>query len=324
MTHDENSATDNTSNKPLMPIWETVVGGHWDIVKEWLERDPSLINVTDNVRIRSSGYKKTTLLHVASALNSDVEILKYLVAQGANVNAVAKRGQVHLVHNFDTTAKFDVDAYDEGVLQDIISRGADVNEMAMRGWMIPLCLAASFNPCMEILQYLFSVSAKVHPKILLRLAAPSNSNVAILEYFVSQGAEVNMWVLGDAASDNPNVAILEYIVSHRIDVSASFNANGLFWTTPLHCAAASNSNVDVLKSLIAKGADADADAIWDNGSFHKPLHAAASSNSNVEVLKYLIAHGADVHAKNDKGEKPLDVANSEEKKHILREAMKKR
>jgi hypothetical protein len=49
-----------------------------------------------------------------------------------------------------------------------------------------------------------------------------------------------------------------------------------------------------------------------------PLHIAASNHSNAEVLKYLISVGADVNVKNKSGKTPLDVANTEEKKRILR------
>ena len=50
-----------------------------------------------------------------------------------------------------------------------------------------------------------------------------------------------------------------------------------------------------------------------------PLHLAAKDN-HVEVVKYLISQGADVNAETTWGNTPLDLANSGEKKEILREA----
>ena len=50
-----------------------------------------------------------------------------------------------------------------------------------------------------------------------------------------------------------------------------------------------------------------------------PLHLAAKYN-HVEVVKYLISQGADVNAETTWGNTPLDLANNEEKKNILREA----
>jgi len=312
------------TTEPLMSIWEAVGSGHWHIVKERLRHDPSLINVTGNVKIRGKGYKKATLLHLASALTPDVEVLKHLVAQGANINAVARKMPVNfLVHHFDPTAatKFDADAFDERRLQNMISRGANINEMASRGWEAPLFLAARFSPSMEVLQYLISISAGALPKFLLQFAAPSNSNVLIMEYLVSQCGDVPWGVLGGAASANPKVAVVEYLVSQGADVNADYTQDGLFWSKPLYFAAAGNSNVDVLKYLIAHGADVNVAATLDGYFCRTPLHAAASENPNVEVLKCLIAQGADVYAKDDKGKTPLDVADTDEKKQILREAM---
>jgi len=53
-----------------------------------------------------------------------------------------------------------------------------------------------------------------------------------------------------------------------------------------------------------------------------PLHCAAEQNPDPNVLKYLISQGADVNAKdNITGETPLDLAYTEPKIRILRQAM---
>lgn len=51
-----------------------------------------------------------------------------------------------------------------------------------------------------------------------------------------------------------------------------------------------------------------------------PLHYAARYNSDIRVLKYLLYRGASINTKSDKGRTPLDVASTDEKKRILREA----
>jgi len=50
-----------------------------------------------------------------------------------------------------------------------------------------------------------------------------------------------------------------------------------------------------------------------------PLHCAARHN-HIEVVKYLIEIGANVNAQDEYGKPPLDVASTDEKKTILREA----
>lgn len=51
-----------------------------------------------------------------------------------------------------------------------------------------------------------------------------------------------------------------------------------------------------------------------------PLHCAVRLNQDIEVVKYLIEKGANVNAQDDNGKTPFDVADTDEKKTILREA----
>jgi cytohesin len=154
-------------------------------------------------------------------------------------------------------------------------------------------------------------------------AAKHNSNVDVLEYLISQGASVNATSntgrtpMHVAAQGNGNVAVLECLLSHGADVNAK-NKDG--WTS-LHEAAKHNSNVEIVKYLIAKGVPVNVKISEGVNKGDMPLHYAAGANSNVEVLKYLIDQGAEVNEKNDHGLTPLHFADTDEKRHILREAM---
>jgi WD40 repeat protein len=99
------------------------------------------------------------------------------------------------------------------------------------------------------------------------------------------------------------------LISQGADVNAVDNAGCM----PLHHA---TWNMDICQYLISQGADVNA-ADTNGGT---PLHHTIWNNSSVEVMKYLISRGADVHAKNRYGKTPLDIANTEEKKQILRNA----
>ena len=183
-------------------IWTAAVNGDWETVKQLLEREPSLINVTDDGGV--------TLLHFAAS-NSNIVVLEYLISQGADVNVKAQYGET------------------------------------------PLHWATRWN-----------------------------SDVDVLEYLVSRGNDVNV----------------KEIYGH----------------TPLHFAAMVNSSVEVLKCLVSKGADVNARNCWDD----TPLYEAAGWNDNAKVLEYLISQGADVNAKNEHGETALDIADTDEKKNFLR------
>jgi len=154
------------------------------------------------------------------------------------------------------------------------------------------------------------------------LVVASHCNIDTLKYLVSKGADVkaknnyDKIPLHFAAEYNPELEIAKYLFSLNADIEAKQKNGG----TLLLVAAWSNPNVDVLKFLVAQGANVNA----KNDADGTVLHSAAQRNPNIEILKYLISQGADVNAKNNAGRMPLDVANSDEKKAILRAAMGKK
>jgi ankyrin repeat protein len=81
---------------------------------------------------------------------------------------------------------------------------------------------------------------------------------------------------------NANVEILEYLVSQGAEVNAKNNDNG---STPLHEAAFHNANVEILKYLVSQGADVNAKD--NNGK--TPLDFAITGNQqeNITYLKSL-------------------------------------
>ena len=146
--------------------------------------------------------------------------------------------------------------------------------------------------------------------------AARKGTIADVRYCVEeQGADVNTdngkcegTPLHVAAGFN-SVDVLEYLISQGADV----NAKSMCGCTPLHTAALWNPNVDVVQYLISMGADVNATSKFGD----TPLYQAVIAlHDGVEVLQYLISQGADVNAK-----RPLSVANTEERKRILREAM---
>jgi len=242
----------------VKPIWEAAIANDWYTVRELLQHDPSLINVICKVE-----NCKVSLLHLAIKKNPDMDLLKYLVSLGANVNAQFKImepvDRPHVYKEFCTPPPLHltiVENYNaEEIVQFLVSKGVDVNRKDHGCGGTPLHYAAT------------------------------KSNVRISECLILAGANAN-------AEDRS---------SNR----------------PLHVAAATNPNVDVLKCLITAGADIHARLRYDKST---PLHIATQHNS-VEVVQHLILQGANVHAKDRDGKTPLDYANTEQKKRILREAM---
>ena len=235
--------------EPLMPIWDAATGGHWDIVKEWLRLEPSLINFRGGVTVGKDRWEQLTLLHIAATWDSDAKVLQYLVSQFKSVDINAKDGNLatplHLATIFGAVK----------VLQYLVSQGADVNAKDKYDGT-PLFWAAFYNKDVEGIKFLVSAGANIHVK--------------------------------DHAG-----------------------------RTPLHSAAENTTSVEILQYIISQGVDVNA----VSNCYLTPLHFAARKNSNLEIVRYLISVGADVNAKSRSGCPPLYFANTEEKECILREAM---
>lgn len=147
----------------------------------------------------------------------------------------------------------------------------------------------------------------------LHIAAWYNPNVDVMKYLVSRGMNPHITNKNGTpplqyAARNPNLEALKYFISLGAGTQVKNNPYIFF------DAACYNFNTEVLKYLLTQGADIN----FRGYEACTPLHVAAQRNPSIEVMKYLIAQGADVNAKDDAGLIPLDYANTEEKKQILR------
>ena len=203
------------------PIWEAAVAKDWHSVKEHLQRDPTLINVTGDYRA-FSGFQliKLPLFHLVAMLNPDIEFLQYLVSQGADLNALSEIGAtpIHYAARNSTVE----------VLEYLISLGGDVHAKNKKG-------ATS-----------------------LHYAAGGNFNVDVLQFLVSHGVDVNAseedgWTpLHNAALGNSNIEVFRYLVSQGADV----NAKNKLDSTPLNLVRRKNTDgQEITQYLISQGAE---------------------------------------------------------------------
>ena len=155
--------------------------------------------------------------------------------------------------------------------------------------------------------------------------APHGSHLAILEFLVEHGADVNQET---SSGETPlSIALfygqkrtVDWLITHGATVglqSAAFrgdveavaaaleqgvDVNGWLGRgrKMLHNAVCLG-HLELVKLLIERGADVDANSVI----FGRPLHYAASKGHR-EVVKVLIEAGADVNAPNVRGKTPLD------------------
>ena len=193
-----------TQGNELEPIWEAAIAGDWDTVKEWLKRDPSLINTPGVVH----HFNVSLLHHAIDPLprkrypeKPDIELVKYLISMGADVNVQFEGDDINL--KFGTPpplhSAFERGNFERGnfeVLQFLISQGVDVNTRDQKRGDTVMHLAAHNSFDIEIFEYLVSAGADVNAKnnlgetplgIVINYASPE---VNILKYLIAQGADI--------------------------------------------------------------------------------------------------------------------------------------
>ncbi|XP_077579941.1 ankyrin repeat domain-containing protein 12 isoform X1 [Stigmatopora nigra] len=101
-------------------------------------------------------------------------------------------------------------------------------------------------------------------------------------------------------------------VKELISLGADVNVKDFAGWTPLH-EACNLGYYDVAKVLIAAGAEVNTQGLDDD----TPLHDASSSGHK-NIVKLLLRHGGDAFQANKRGERPVDVADSEELEQLLK------
>ncbi|MBO4631176.1 MAG: ankyrin repeat domain-containing protein [Lentisphaeria bacterium] len=238
----------------------------------------------------------------AAALGS-VETVKYLVSQGADLNAKNENGATVLMYAAGYPGNLETVKY-------LVGKGADVNEKigGLFGGTTALMLAARVPGNLETVKYLVGKGADVKARNALGMtalmyAAGKTGNLETVKYLVSRGADLNekdelsgKTALMHAAEKPGNLETIKYLVSQGADVNAiSSGFFGILDKTVLMWAAVSG-DLEAVKYLVGKGADVNAK---DGEGATVLMHTSASGE--LEMVKYLVGKGADINAKDKEG-----------------------
>uniref|UniRef100_A0A8C1RFP7 Ankyrin repeat domain 12 n=1 Tax=Cyprinus carpio TaxID=7962 RepID=A0A8C1RFP7_CYPCA len=101
-------------------------------------------------------------------------------------------------------------------------------------------------------------------------------------------------------------------VKELIELGADVNVKDFAGWTPLH-EACNLGYYDVAKVLIGAGAEVNTQGLDDD----TPLHDASSSGHK-DIVKLLLRHGGNAFQANKRGERPVDVADSQELEQLLK------
>lgn len=181
---------DKTGDKPpYRNIFEAAEYGTVDDIRFFIESEGLDINVKcDNAH--------ESLLQFALKEKQDMDVLKYLVENGADVNSVDKYGRTPL---HSALRKFNVEVLDymfdhDANINVVDDYGQTLLGCAVYGWTTFHYEKRIFD--FELLKYLLAKGADIntkdyHGETLLHSAMRSNFDTDILKYLVDHGADIH-------------------------------------------------------------------------------------------------------------------------------------
>ncbi|HNG94299.1 MAG TPA: ankyrin repeat domain-containing protein [Acidobacteriota bacterium] len=230
---------DRDGNTPLV---DAIKGGKPEVLQLVLSAGfmtPDLVNLPNN---------STNPVLLETVKQGDLNMVRLLIENGANVNATDSLGVTALMHAAN------MDRVDIASL--LIEKGANVNVKTKSGWPI-LAGIAEKGPSTEIVRLLLEKGANVNE------IAP-------------QGATA---LLQNLRSNRQTMAVLQLM----LDKGANVNAADIGGTTPLHRAAFHPNGEEFVKLLL----DRNANPNLKNNAGQTPLTIAIKSGNtkSADLLK---------------------------------------
>ncbi|KAJ6028114.1 hypothetical protein N7540_003690 [Penicillium herquei] len=264
--------------------------GHIDIIK-------LLCQAEFPIGVRSENGD--TVLHKA-ALQGNLELTEYLMSQAADTNVeinipnnenmtpgqlAAKEGHLLIFQALQKHPQ-------EASYNDIIS-AAENGHLLMVRYLLKLVRGKTDSGNIQLERALAAAAAKGYLSVIRVLRQED----------VEVNCQTGVHSALHMAASNGHIQVVEYLISEGADL----NATGQFRRTPLH---ESVAHPGIMYSLLGKGADVDAVDMEDR----TPLHFAVASKNNMEAgrleksIEALLKAHANVNAKDESNNTPLHIA----------------
>jgi ankyrin repeat protein len=267
-------------------LWDSARYGEVGQIKAFLEQNPKFVSLSPHTKMGN------TLLHQA-AMWGQVEVAKYLISTGADVNAQAN---CHVPPLQDA-------AYDGNcaIVAMLIDHGAKVNARDQFG---TTALHRVYDVHYVAMQSQGPVGPNYPGSGTRRQLIPRPKDFRKLTVIlVSKGADVQATTRARITPLHGAAMVGDtWILELLIKKGAKVNAPDIIGGTPLQ-RAVSASKYDAVDYLISQKADTEARTT--TGA--TPIFTAINLN-NRKMLKLLIARGVNVNARDKDGRTPLNWA----------------
>ncbi|CAG9830783.1 unnamed protein product [Diabrotica balteata] len=231
-------------------------------------------------------------LHMAAA-NGDIEMAKWLLKRGANVNAAGGRHRQNALYVAARGSFL-------GVMKILVEAGADVNAVDVEEHSVLTCAVRQGYE--ENVRFLVKKGARVNHEepggvTALRLAVWAN-NCPVVKILLENGARViHSHHLVHVGVSNSNLEIIKLLV----EAGAMVNSRDDQGLTPLMLAC-SRKNVAIAKYLLSRGADVNASSHIDGRTaLHVCVQDVREAKSVYQLVDLLVSHGADMNAPSYQG-----------------------
>lgn len=253
-----------------LDIFYAVSGGDLAKVKTLIEKDPALV--------KARTPRNSTPLHLAAMIDS-VEIAKYLIENGADINAVRFDGNTPLILAGTKVTKL------------LIEKGADINYATPEG--TTAIFSALKNMDRNVFECLLDAGAKLPSPGTYGAdraieSAMRMGSMKFLETYLQKGEGLDF-------ENNARKTLLHFavesesaeIVNKLIALGARLNKEDIYGWTPLH-RASYIGNLRIVELLIQNGSDKNARTIDGKSPFN-----LAQEEKKIDVVNYFKTISAD-------------------------------
>ncbi len=238
------------------------------------------------------------------AVGNRIEVVKALIAKGADVNAKELSSQTSILCHAAERA------IDAKVIEVLIKAGARVNDSNTFG-VTPFLFASAYNRSIDVMKTLVSAGAHIHAESIdqvdaLMLAAQFNS-AEMVQYLIQLGLPVNKKSKNGFTAIFSAVTNSDEAVKILIQAGADVNARTNLGNSPLMQAASRSWSDGAVRLLIQAGAEVNATNAVGTTAL---MMAAAQSRyaESVAQIKTLLSAGANKDARNKENKTAYDYA----------------